>query len=97
MQARQAGAPADFKPVNYELFMFLVSAVSVVNTFLVFLPLAEIITQVALAVDLFLMPLFLLDFGYRVVTSRPRSGPSSGLPTRLGVTVPTSPGPVTGR
>lgn len=73
MQPRFADAPADFKPVHYELFMFLVSAVSVVNTFLVILPLAEIITQVALAVDLFLMPLFLLDFSYRLATSRPRS------------------------
>jgi voltage-gated potassium channel Kch len=73
MQARVADTPADFKPVNYELFMFSASAVSVVNTFLVILPLAEVITQVAIAVDLFLMPLFLVDFGYRLSTSRPRA------------------------
>jgi voltage-gated potassium channel len=64
--------PPDFKSPGYEFFMVAVSIVSVFNTVLYLLPLDTIVAQVALAVDLFLVPLFLFDFGYRVLTTRPR-------------------------
>ncbi len=64
--------PPDFKSPGYEFFMVAVSIVSVANTLLYLLPLETIVAQVALAVDLFLVPLFLFDFGYRVLTTRPR-------------------------
>jgi voltage-gated potassium channel len=64
--------PADFKSAGYELFMVAVSIVSVANTILYVLPLDGIVSQVTLAVDIFLLPLFLFDFAYRVISTRPR-------------------------
>ncbi len=64
--------PADFKTAGYELFMVAVSIVSVTNTILYLMPLDGIVSQVTLAVDIFLLPLFLFDFTYRVLTTRPR-------------------------
>jgi voltage-gated potassium channel len=64
--------PPDFKSPGYEFFIVAASLVSVVNTVLYMLPLDGIVSQVAFAVDVFLVPLFLFDFGYRVLTTRPR-------------------------
>ena len=64
--------PPDFKSPGYEFFIVGTSLVSVVNTLLYMLPLDGIISQVAVAVDVFLIPLFLFDFAYRVITTRPR-------------------------
>jgi voltage-gated potassium channel len=72
MQDDRFVPPADYKSVGYELFMAAVSIVSVINTLLYLLPLDGIVSQVAFAMDIFLVPLFLFDFGFRVLTTRPR-------------------------
>ena len=79
--AAAAGASAEaqvtggreLKGSGYELFVLLISILSVVNTAVVILPLLpEQVQQVALMVDLMILPVFIFDFTYRLRTTRPR-------------------------
>ena len=69
---RAAAHSAELKGVGYELFILLVSLLSIVNTAIVLLPLPLNIQQVALLVDSLLAPVILVDFLYRLVTAPSR-------------------------
>jgi voltage-gated potassium channel len=62
----------ELKGTGYELFVLLVSLLSIVNTLIVILPFSGPIQQVALLVDLIIAPVFLVDFLYRLRTARSR-------------------------
>ena len=62
----------ELKGTGYELFILLVSLLSITNTVIVLLPVSAPIQQVALLVDLMIAPVFLVDFLYRLRTARPR-------------------------
>jgi voltage-gated potassium channel len=62
----------ELKGTGYELFILLVSLLSITNTVIVLLPVSGPIQQVALLVDLMIAPVFLVDFLYRLRTARPR-------------------------
>ena len=61
--------PAELKGVAYEIFVLLVSMLSVVNTAIVLLFHGTPIEQVALVVDSLVAPVFAFDFGYRLLTA----------------------------
>ena len=63
----------ELKSSAYELFILLVGILSVVNTFVILLPFEGPVQQVAFLVDTLIAPIFLVDFVYRLSTSRPRS------------------------
>jgi voltage-gated potassium channel len=65
--------PNELKGAAYEIFVLLVSMLSVVNTLIVLLPFAWQIKQVAILVDGLVVPVFAFDFGYRFLTARSRS------------------------
>jgi hypothetical protein len=69
---RQPGT-AELKSSGYELFLVLLSVLSVANTAIVLYPLEGPIHQVAVLVDSLISPVFLFDFVYRLATTRPRS------------------------
>ena len=62
----------ELKGTGYELFVLLVSLLSIANTVIVLLPVSAPIQQVAVLVDLMIVPVFLVDFLYRLRTTRPR-------------------------
>lgn len=62
----------ELKGISYELFILLLSVLSIANTAIVLLPFSPTIAQVALLVDGLLAPVFLLDFLYRLRTSPSR-------------------------
>jgi voltage-gated potassium channel len=70
-------ANRELKSVGYELFILLLSLLSVFN--MVFVALAVFFTgtdgpaqQVILAIDAIITPIFVFDFVYRLLTTRPR-------------------------
>ena len=68
-----SGSP-ELKGFAYELFVLLVSLLSAVNTVIVLVPfLRDEIKEVALLVDGMIVPVFAVDFVYRLRTTRPRS------------------------
>jgi voltage-gated potassium channel len=71
------GANRELKSVGYELFILLLSLLSVVN--MVFVAVAVLFNgtdgpaqQVVLAVDAIMTPIFVFDFLFRLLTTRPR-------------------------
>ena len=62
----------ELKGTGYELFVLLVSLLSIANTLIVLLPVSAPIQQVAVLVDLMIVPVFLVDFLYRLRTARSR-------------------------
>jgi voltage-gated potassium channel len=71
-QALSAVAGTELKGIGYELFVLLVSILSVVNTAIVLLPLGGNVQQVALLVDALIAPVFLVDFLHRLATAPSR-------------------------
>ncbi len=69
---KQVTGARELKGIGYELFVLLVSILSVANTIIVIVPLPEQVQQVALLVDLMILPVFAFDFAYRLRTTRPR-------------------------
>lgn len=69
---RQVTGGKELKGSGYELFVLLISILSVVNTAIVFIPSEGPVQQVALLVDLLILPVFAVDFTYRLHTTRPR-------------------------
>jgi len=67
------GDAHELKGVAYELFILLVTGLSLVNTVIVILPFEGPVQQVALLVDSILSPIFLVDFLYRLRTAPSRS------------------------
>jgi voltage-gated potassium channel len=66
------GAP-ELKSISYELFMVLVSLLSMLNVVLWLVPaVSGPIVEVAFTVDAILSPIFLLDFLYRLLTASSR-------------------------
>jgi voltage-gated potassium channel len=63
----------ELKRISYELFMALASLLTVVNTVIWLLPITGPVEEVALATDIVLVPLFLFDFLYRLITARSRA------------------------
>jgi voltage-gated potassium channel len=63
---------SELKGTGYELFVLLVSLLSIANTLIVLLPVSAPIQQVAVLVDLMIVPVFLVDFLYRLRTARSR-------------------------
>jgi voltage-gated potassium channel Kch len=64
-------ALAELKGLSYELFILLVSVLSVVNMVIVLLPVFDgPIEDVAVAVDSIIAPIFVLDFLYRLLTAK---------------------------
>ena len=62
----------ELKGTGYELFVLLVSLLSIANTLIVLLPVSAPIQQVAVLVDLMIVPVFLVDFLYRLRTAQSR-------------------------
>jgi voltage-gated potassium channel len=63
----------ELKGIGYELFVLMVSVLSVVNTAIVFVPFFNAaVQQVAIVMDLIIAPVFLVDFVYRLTTARSR-------------------------
>jgi voltage-gated potassium channel len=60
--------PRELKGTGYELFILLLSILSVVNTVLVFLPLG-VVAEVAFAIETLVTPIFLIDFAFRLLTA----------------------------
>ena len=65
-------AGTELKGVGYELFVLLVSLLSIANTAIVLIPFSPNIQQVALLVDVLIAPVFLVDFVYRLVSAPSR-------------------------
>ncbi|HYO44785.1 MAG TPA: ion transporter [Candidatus Limnocylindrales bacterium] len=70
--ALDAIAGTELKGIGYELFVLFVGVLSVVNTAIVLLPFTGNVQQVALLVDGLIVPVFLLDFVYRLRTAPSR-------------------------
>ena len=67
-------ALAELKGLSYELFILLVSILSVVNMVIVLVPFFDgPIEDVAVAVDSIIAPIFVMDFLYRLLTAKSRS------------------------
>jgi voltage-gated potassium channel len=62
----------ELKGVSYELFILGVTLVSITNLVLLVLPLSGPSGQVAFVIELCLVPIFLIDFIYRLVTAPSR-------------------------
>jgi voltage-gated potassium channel len=60
--------PRELKGTGYELFILMLSILSVANT-LIDLLTSGVAAEVAFAVDAIVVPIFLLDFGYRLLTA----------------------------
>jgi hypothetical protein len=68
-------ALGELKGLSYELFILLVSLLSVLNMVLVLVPAFDgPVRDVAIIVDSVIAPIFVLDFVYRLATARSRSG-----------------------
>jgi voltage-gated potassium channel len=65
-------ASDELKGTGYELFMLLVSLLTIVNTMIVVLPFGGSGQQVALVCDVVVAPLFLFDFLYRLASAPSR-------------------------
>ena len=66
-------ALAELKGLSYELFILLVSVLSVVNMVIVLLPVFDgPIEDVAVSVDSIIAPIFVIDFLYRLATAKSR-------------------------
>lgn len=59
----------EFKNTNYELFIFALSILSILNIFLDILTPGEEVSQVIFFIDLLLSFIFLMDFIYRLTTA----------------------------
>ena len=67
-------ALAELKGLSYELFILLVSILSVVNMVIVLVPLFDgPIEDVAVSVDSIIAPIFVMDFLYRLLTAKSKS------------------------
>ena len=67
-------ALAELKGLSYELFILLVSILSVVNMALVLLPFFDgPVEDVAISVDSLIAPIFVMDFLYRLLTAKSKS------------------------
>lgn len=64
---------AELKGTTYELFILLVSLLSVLNTLIVLLPFDWQIRQVAFVADLMIAPIFIVDFLFRLATAQSRT------------------------
>lgn len=62
----------ELKGIGYELFILLLSLLSILNTAVVLIPFQPNVQQVALLVDGLIAPVFFLDFLYRFWTASPR-------------------------
>jgi voltage-gated potassium channel len=62
----------ELKGIGYELFVLLVSLLSIANTLIVLIPFSVPVQQVAIVMDLIIAPVFLVDFLYRLRTARSR-------------------------
>ena len=68
-----AGSRGELKSLSYELFILLVSILSIVNVVIVLLPFFDQdVKDVVLTIDGLLSIIFLVDFTYRFRTARPR-------------------------
>jgi voltage-gated potassium channel len=65
----------ELKGTPFELFMFLISLLAIANVVIVLVagP-ASVAGEVAVLVELAITPIFVFDFGYRLVTARSRWG-----------------------
>lgn len=59
--------------INYELFILAVSVLSVLNLFLLWLPIEPLVKEVIHIIDLFLTPIFILDFLKRLFSAEKKS------------------------
>ena len=66
------GIDRELKGIGYELFILLLSLLSIANTAIVLLPFGSSVQQVALLVDGLIAPVFLVDFLYRLTTAPSR-------------------------
>ncbi len=64
--------PHELKGTGYELFILMLSILSVVNALIVVLRTGPA-SDVALAIDTIMVPIFMIDFLYRLLTARSRS------------------------
>jgi voltage-gated potassium channel len=60
---------SSFKGPVYELFILPTSILSVANSLVVLLSPPSVVQQVAVLIDVILTPIFLFDFGYRLLTA----------------------------
>lgn len=65
--------PRELKRADYELFILLLSILSVCNLVLVAFRVVGPAVDVALAIDTLLVPIFLIDFLYRLITASSRT------------------------
>ena len=63
-----------FKGPGYELFILLTSLLSIANIAIVLLMPGSVVRDVALLIDALLVPVFLFDFAYRLLTAPSRAG-----------------------
>jgi voltage-gated potassium channel len=66
--------PTELKGTGYELFVLLLSVLSVFNAVIAVLRAAGPASDVAIAVDAIVVPIFLIDFLYRLFTARSKRG-----------------------
>ncbi len=71
-EAADAIAGTELKGIGYELFVLLLSLLSILNTAIILIPSAANIQNVALLVDALIAPVFLVDFCYRFATAPSR-------------------------
>ncbi len=66
--------PGDLKSTSYELFILLLSLLSLFNIFLILVPnIDPLVKGVVSLLDLFITLIFMLDFLYRLFTARSKS------------------------
>ena len=67
-------APRELKSTSYELFVFLLSILSLINIFIFILPSIDpLVKGVILIMDIFITATFMLDFLYRLFTADSKS------------------------